>query len=335
MSLIDRYVAEVGRHLPTDERADIEAEIRSTLEDMVEEQTQSKPATDETVSTVLQQFGDPELLALKYSQTKNYLIGTHWYVIYMESLKRVLMTALPISFLAIFFVQFADTQKSFISVTLQAAGQTLNIWVYIVFWMTVAFVVLERHGIRPGELEHLGVNPVKPSARITRAWTPDQLPQLPKPRQIGIGEAITDVILTLGGIGFVAFSTSLLRVQDGDGNIPFLHLRLWEFWLPLFFVIAGLTLVHEMFKLKIGNWTPVLTITNVILSLVSIGYLLALVSTQEVINPAFLAVLESGGVTPELKVSASWSVGITVAIIISIYIWNIVNSIVMAKRLPK
>jgi hypothetical protein len=335
MSLIDRYVAEVGRHLPTDERADIEAEIRSTLEDMVEEHTQSKPATDGTVSTVLQQFGDPELLAQKYSQTKNYLIGTHWYVIYMESLKRVLMTALPISFLAIFFVQFADTQKSFISVTLQAAGQTLNIWVYIVFWMTVAFVILERLGIRPGEMEDLGFDPVEPNIRKTRAWTPEQLPQLPRLRQISVGEAVTDILMSLFGIGFVAFSTSLLRVPDGDESIPFLHPRLWELWLPLFFVIAGLTLIHEMFKLKIGNWTPALTITNVILSLVSIGYLLALLFTQEVINPAFLATLESGGVTPELKVSASWSVGITIAIIIGIYIWNIVNSIVMAKRLPK
>lgn len=335
MSLIDRYVTEVGRHLPADERADIEAEIRSTLEDMVEEQTQSKPATDETVSEVLQQFGDPELLAQKYSQTKNYLIGTHWYVIYMESLKRVLITALPISFLAIFFVNFAEADKNFIGVTLQAAGQTLNIWVYIVFWMTVVFVILERLGIKPGEMEHLGVDPVKPGIRKTRAWTPDQLPPLPKTRQISVGEAATDIVMSLFGIGFVASSTSLLRVQGGDGSIPLLHPRLWDFWLPLFFIIAGLTLVHEIFKLKIGNWSPALTITNVILSLVSIGYLLALVFTQEVVNPEFLAALEGGGVTPEMQISASWSVGITVAIIIGIYVWNIVNSIVMAKRLPK
>ncbi|WKZ41504.1 MAG: hypothetical protein QY328_05560 [Anaerolineales bacterium] len=333
MSLIDRYVAEVGRHLPAGERADIEAEIRSTLEDTVEER--GKPASDETVSEVLQQFGDPELLAQKYSQTKNYLIGTHWYVIYVESLKRVLITALPISFLAIFFVKFAEADKNFIGVTLQAAGQTLNIWVYIVFWMTVTFVILERLGIKPGEMEHLGVDPVESGVRKTRAWTPDQLPPLPKPRQISVGEAITDILMSLFGIGFVALSTSFLRVQGGDGNIPLLHPRLWDFWLPLFFIIAGLTLIHEMFKLKIGNWTPALTITNVILSLVSIGYLLALVFTQEVVNPKFLAALEGGGVTPEMQISTSWSVGITAAIIIGIYVWNIVNSIVMARRLPK
>ena len=35
MKLIDRYIAEVGRHLPRKQRADIEAEIRSTLEDIL------------------------------------------------------------------------------------------------------------------------------------------------------------------------------------------------------------------------------------------------------------------------------------------------------------
>ncbi|MGZ9224021.1 MAG: hypothetical protein ACXW4M_00545 [Anaerolineales bacterium] len=48
MSLIDRYIAEVGRHLPEKDRSDIEAEIRSTLEDMIEERgapRRSQPMT--------------------------------------------------------------------------------------------------------------------------------------------------------------------------------------------------------------------------------------------------------------------------------------------------
>ena len=32
MSLIDRYIAEVGRHLPEKNRSDIEAEIRAVRE---------------------------------------------------------------------------------------------------------------------------------------------------------------------------------------------------------------------------------------------------------------------------------------------------------------
>jgi hypothetical protein len=46
MNLIDTYVSEVGRHLPQKNRADIEAEIRSTIEDILEERSRKfgKPA---------------------------------------------------------------------------------------------------------------------------------------------------------------------------------------------------------------------------------------------------------------------------------------------------
>jgi hypothetical protein len=39
MNLLDRYVAEVGKHLPRGTRTDIEAELRSTLQDMREDRS--------------------------------------------------------------------------------------------------------------------------------------------------------------------------------------------------------------------------------------------------------------------------------------------------------
>ncbi len=83
MSLIDRYVAEVGRHLPGTEREDLEKEIRTTLEDTIEENNgkSGQPANDESISAVLKQFGNPELLAQKYSPRQRFLIGRSWYEI--------------------------------------------------------------------------------------------------------------------------------------------------------------------------------------------------------------------------------------------------------------
>ena len=49
MNLIDKYIAEVGKHLPRRNRADIEAEIRSTLEDMLEEREQTQGTADEAM----------------------------------------------------------------------------------------------------------------------------------------------------------------------------------------------------------------------------------------------------------------------------------------------
>ena len=87
-----------------------------------------------------------------------------------------------------------------------------------------------------------------------------------------------------------------------------------------------------------GNWTPALTVVNVILGLVSIAYITALVTTQEVINPAFLAALNDGVVTAELRnvaTWATWTINITAAIIIGIYVWDIVDSVRMSRRLSK
>ena len=316
MSLVDRYIAEVGRHLPSEQRADIEAEIRSNLEDMIED------SGEEKIAAVLKKFGNPELLAQKYTQKKNYLIGRQWYEVYVEVLKRVLSVAMPVSLLIWFFIKFAENSDNLMRVLMQSAGMTFNIGIYICFWVTAVFVVLEHSNTTPIEL---GSN--------AREWSPDMLPQLPKPRQISIGEGITDVIMTLGAIGLVAFSTSLLRLEGDGGTIPFLNPDLWKVWLPIFFGLAGLTLIHDLFKLKIGNWTPALTTTNILLSLASIGYLLVLVLTQDVVNPAFVAELKNG--TPaQLQLSVTWSIWITVAIIIGCYLWSIINSIVMAKRLP-
>src|SRR5688572_33401385 len=95
MSLIDRYVAAVGRHLPEKDRADIEAEIRSMLEDMLDERSerggQTGPSADDRViAEVLEQVGDPRLLAYKYAPPRRYLIGPGWYDIYVKTLQRVL-----------------------------------------------------------------------------------------------------------------------------------------------------------------------------------------------------------------------------------------------------
>ena len=117
------------------------------------------------------------------------------------------------------------------------------------------------------------------------------------------------------------------------GAISLLNPDLWQLWLPVLIVIAGLSVVHELFKLRIGNWTPALTLTNVILGIVSIAYIVAFVTTQEVINPAFLETLTDSPAISDTARWARWSVNISAAITIGIYVWDMVNSIIMAKRL--
>src|SRR5687768_7406766 len=93
MNLIDKYIAEVGKHLPRQQRRDIEAEIRSTLEDMLEERKQAQGTADDTmVIELLKEYGAPRKVAESYTGPR-YLIGPRMYPIF-ELVTRIVVTVL-------------------------------------------------------------------------------------------------------------------------------------------------------------------------------------------------------------------------------------------------
>jgi hypothetical protein len=330
MSLINRYIAEVGRHLPEKDRSDIEAEIRSMIEDMLEERRErgqnAKVADDKVIAEMLEELGDPKLLAFQYAPPKRYLIGPDWYEGYIKVLQRVLFTAVPIVAAVTFVLRLTDDPLDFVNAVGAAVRGAFNVGVQILFWVTLVFVLLERSDEKPDDLP-------KPSSRT---WTIAQLPEMPSKRQIGIAETIMNIAVLLFLLIWIALPFTLDRFQGNPVPvIPFLHPNLWNFWLPLFFVIMGLTLVHEVFKLKLGNWTPALTATNVVLGLISIAYIAALVTTQDVINPEFLARLDNATGSRELREVVRWSIGISTAVIAGTYVWSMIDSIRLSKQLKQ
>jgi hypothetical protein len=253
------------------------------------------------------------------------LIGPGWYEVYVQTLQRVLFIVLPIVAAGTFILTLADDPLDFATAIGTTVGIVFNAGFQICFWNTVVFIFLERSDANPGEaLEH---DPGK--------WTVARLPEFPRKRQISIGEGMTDIVMDL----FLLLWVVLPPVQDWfQGRIeavPFFHPDLRDLWLPIFFVLMVLSLIHDAFKLKIGNWTPVLTATNVILCLASIIYIVALVTTQPVINPAFLATPDRAQVSElgNATTWAIWTVNITSAILVGILLWDMVNSIRMARRL--
>ena len=90
-NLIDTYVSEVGRRLSSKSRADIEAEIRSILQDMLDERSQKtgKPVDEETILEVLKAYGSPEKVAGTYLGDR-YLIGPRLYPTFILVLRILL-----------------------------------------------------------------------------------------------------------------------------------------------------------------------------------------------------------------------------------------------------
>ena len=66
--MINRYVNEVGEQLPGKTRADIEQELRSLIQDAVDERSAAgeEQPTTEAVAAILREFGAPAVIAARY-----------------------------------------------------------------------------------------------------------------------------------------------------------------------------------------------------------------------------------------------------------------------------
>ena len=93
MKLIDIYIQEVTRRLPDKIRTDIDLELRSTIEDMLPENF-----GEDDVKEVLNQLGNPVVLANGYKDQPMYLIGPRYFDVYISLIKMILPIAV-ISFL--------------------------------------------------------------------------------------------------------------------------------------------------------------------------------------------------------------------------------------------
>jgi hypothetical protein len=86
-NLIDRYVIEVGNHLPRRTRADVQLELHSTLHDAMEERgiDPASPAHEEQVVALLKEYGEPHKVAAGYGQ-RRFVVGpelqsSYWLVL--------------------------------------------------------------------------------------------------------------------------------------------------------------------------------------------------------------------------------------------------------------
>ena len=121
MELIDRYVAEVGRQLPGKMRADIESEIRSTLEDMLEDRSKKtgRPVDETLQCEVLKEYGAPDKVAASYLPPR-YLIGPRIYPLFELVFRIVLAVIVGVGLFRFGMMMVKDTPTS--SALLQLAG---------------------------------------------------------------------------------------------------------------------------------------------------------------------------------------------------------------------
>lgn len=76
--LVNRYVYEVTKRIPKEQRSEIEMELRELIEDMAE---------GAPLEEVFAKLGDPAVFARKYREDKNYVISPEYYDNYVWVMK--------------------------------------------------------------------------------------------------------------------------------------------------------------------------------------------------------------------------------------------------------
>jgi hypothetical protein len=290
--MIDLYVAEVGQNLPAKGRADLEAEIRSLIEDTVEGRAQAagRPVDEELVAGVLKEFGSPARMAASYLPPR-YLIGPRFYPTFMLVM-RIVLTLIGV--VALVRLGVALTAPG---VTLESGGIIFG--QRLADFMTSALMTLGNIVFIFAILEWALP---KTAALKAEDWDPRSL----KKARISEIEPVRPWMLMWEMAMIVAFAMVLNLYPQWLG-FGFLNNGQWHWfpaltpaffrYLPLINISFGLQLALNILLLRAGRWETSTLWLRAGLYVLSIVVLIVLASGPQFINLPF----EQAGITgPEL-----------------------------------
>lgn len=277
MNLMDRYIAEVGKYLPRRQRADIEAEIRSTLEDMLEERNQAGASGEAAVVALLKEYGEPRKVAESYIGPR-YLIGPRIYPTF-ELIVKIVMAALLGAGLLGYVVSSSITGSfagpDFLSFLAEFWTGLLGGMFSAFGTIVIVFAILER------------VLPASEFEKEEEKWDPASLAKGPDPDEVKVSDAIATIIFTV--IGLVIFNVypDVVGIFFGtDGEWAFVPILSDAFftYLPWINLIGVLQIVFNLYQLRERVWTTFTRLCNIVIEVSSIVLAIAMLTGPSLID---------------------------------------------------
>lgn len=250
MELIDLYVSEVGRRLPRRGRSDIEAELRSTLQDMLEDRSRKAghAVDDDMILDVLREYGPPDKIAATY-EAHPYLIGPRLFPFFSRVLK-IVVTVLVVVQAVTLGIQLGSQALAGAEAA-RAIGEGLLgiVGAVIAAFGNVAlvFAILERF-VPASEFKW---------DEETKAWDPASLRKLAEPETIHPWEPIAAIVMIAAAMALFNGYPELIGIhflRDGAWvHVPVLTAAFFR-WMPLINVIWALQLAMNVVLLRQGRW---------------------------------------------------------------------------------
>ena len=320
MNLIDRYVAEVGKNLPLLKgREDIEKELRSTLEDMIEDRASTTgQMRDEAMEIeLLKEYGSPQQVAATYNPHP-YLIGPRLFPFFLFVLKIVITVVVCVMLGLAGISAVTDTPMmgmDFVKIIGGGLGNALSAAIAAFGNVVIVFAILER--VLPDK-EISGFNDEKD-------WDPASLTREPDPDSVKRGELIAEIIFTFLGLALLNLYPEILGAfiftKGEQFFIPMFSEVFFKFmpWINAIFLAE---IVLDIYLLRNALWTPISRVAKILIEAASIALTVIILSTPNIVG--FTA--ESFKNFPESSVDGallmkifdlSFSIALIVVIIVS------------------
>ena len=302
--LIDRYIYQVVRRLPRDQRGEVSLELQELIGDMLE--------AGGSAEDVLSKLGDPAKFAEKYQDRSHCLIGPEYYDNYVWLL-RIVLTCVTATVFVVSVIQGirdgivrADGERA--GAAIMAAGTGIANGFTGIFiaglsafgGVTLAFAVMERRKIRfemkkekNWTVSDLGDN----FTGKQKVWTPGNLSPIPhKKAMISRGDSIVGIVFIMIFGVLLIFAPQFFGAVFPDGEvvrtIPVFNLDQWDIILPLFILSLAIGLADEVLHLVVGHYCRLVMISSIVTGGLQMILLFLLLKAFPLWNPGFATELE-------------------------------------------
>ncbi|KGR77871.1 hypothetical protein [Ureibacillus manganicus] len=330
MNLIDVYINEVTRRLPEKNREDIGLELRSTIEDMLPEDS-----TEQDIKVVLNNLGNPAVLASNYSEKPMHLIGPRYYDVYVSLLKMILPIAAVVAIISLLAENIFNynEDQAFLSVALMVLGKgiwlIIEVFIQTFFWLTIVFAIIERVD-NTKDLNPLSFNGKK--------WTPEDLKSVahvPRKKAVSNGYVFFSLLWTAIWVTVYFNADHLLGVyQKGENGLQFVMPALNQpilnaYW-PVVIICVVLEVALALFMLFKKQWTKNIALLNVVKELVGTISVIVIITNVAIFNQEFIVYMSD-----LLNLNENAITGYIQWLTIIVYpifaIWNCIDGYLKAK----
>lgn len=269
MDLFERYVYAVGRRLPNRMRSDVENELRSSLQDTLEDRSRELNRTpDEDLAVeVLREMEPPESMADRYTGGR-YLIGPRLYPTFITVTQIFLFILVAVHIVGFVNGDYQSPGGNFWDVLLKSLESFTSSALGNIGSLLVVFAILERNlppGIESDE----------------REWDPRKLPAINAPSVVNMAGVVTDIVFTLGFLVIINFYPEWVGVSNFRNGFwhhySVLTPEFSRFLLP-FNLILGLKVLLNLYVLRQGEWQTPSRWIRLVLKIASIVLLIIMIS---------------------------------------------------------